>query len=133
MLRKSLSLTVMLLLCAGLAHGQGFNIPNKHWGIGFGNSREFTGLRFNIIDKDIKRIYGINLSAWHGGDFDLLTGEFRGIGIGLPLASGTAYRAGLSVGLFGVAAADEIYGVNLGGLAVGSGENLVGINIAGLA
>jgi hypothetical protein len=133
MLKKSLSLAVLIALCAALAQAQGLNIPNKHWGISFGNSREFTGLRFNVIERNIQRIDGVNVSAWHGGDFDRATGKIRGLGIGLPLASGTAYRSGVSIGLFGVAASKDMRGINLGGLAVGSGNDLVGVNLGGLA
>jgi hypothetical protein len=132
MQKITILLAVSLAVCAVTAQGQSLDIPSKRWGISFGNSTEFTGLRFNIIDKDIDRIDGINVSAWHG-DLDRATGKFRGVGIGLPLASGTAYRSGFSVGLFGVAASEEIYGVNIAGLAVGCGEKLVGINVAGLA
>jgi len=132
-MKRLVATVAMVLLCVGVAHGQGLNIPNKNWGISFGNSREFTGLRFNAVDKGIKRIDGVNISAWHGGDFERASGKFRGLGIGLPLASGTAYRMGVSLGLFGVAASEDIYGVNFGGLAVGCGRDLVGINLAGLA
>jgi hypothetical protein len=132
-LKKIMVLAACLAACAGMAHGQGFNIPSKHWGISFGNSTRFTGLRFNIIEKNIEQIDGVNISVWHSRDFDRSSGRFRGLGIGLPLASGTAYRSGFSVGLFGVAASEDVYGVNIAGLAVGSGGDVVGINLAGLA
>jgi hypothetical protein len=133
MRKKSLLMVTIMVLCAEIALGQSLDIPSKHWGISFGNSTEFTGLRFNFRDKNIRRIDGINVSVWHGEDLEYATGKFRGIGIGLPLASGTRYRAGLSIGLFGVAAGDDIHGVNLAGLAIGCGRNLVGVNLAGLA
>jgi len=133
MVPKSILLATVVVLCFGTAHGQGLNIPNKHWGISFGNSTRFTGLRFNILEKNIEQIDGVNVSVWHSGDFEDASGKFRGIGIGLPLASGTAYRTGISIGLFGVGASEDIRGVNIAGLAVGSGEDLAGINLAGLA
>lgn len=133
MVRKIFLVIVLLAVSVSMSPAKSLDIPSKHWGISFGNSTEFTGLRFNILDKNIDRIDGVNISVWHGEDFDNATGKFRGLGIGLPLASGTADRKGVSVGLFGVAAAEDIAGINLAGLAIGSGRNLAGINVAGLA
>jgi len=34
------------------ARADGWGLPSSRWGIGFGNSREFAGLRFNVADED---------------------------------------------------------------------------------
>lgn len=55
-----------LLLCAlaGAARAQGVGVPSSRWGLGFGNSPEFTGLRMNFRDGGVKRVTGVNLTLW---------------------------------------------------------------------
>jgi len=127
---------------------EGVGIPSKKWGLGFGNLTTFTGLRLNIIDDDIESIKGVNITAWVPKSFDNQSGDFYGLGIGLPMAMGPENRYGASFALFAVGATEDVmgfnigglavggnnvYGVNIGGLAVGSGEKLRGINVGGLA
>ena len=69
---------------------QGFNIPAKHWGLSFGNSTRFDGIRFNLTDKDIEKINGIS--------------------IGIPAAMGTNYRNGINIGLLGAGAGNDVKG-----------------------
>jgi len=46
----SLTLALLMTAAAGSAWaGQSLDIPSKTWGISFGNSKSFTGLRFNYI------------------------------------------------------------------------------------
>ena len=40
---------------------QSLDIPSSRWGISFGNSKNFTGLRFNYRDRDVEEITGINM------------------------------------------------------------------------
>ncbi len=125
-------LILTLCLCALpviSALPQGFNIPARHWGLSFGNSTRFDGFRFNLIDKDIEKINGINFSLWGARDDSRHTGTVNGISIGLPVAMGTRYRNGINIGIFGAGAMQDMYGINLGGLGVGAGNNLKGINI----
>jgi len=111
---------------------QGTGIPAKDWGIGFGNSTRFSGLRFNAIDHDIDKIRGINFTSWFAKPFEDQSGTFSGLGIGVPLAVGTENRYGASFALLGVAATEKLYGLNIAGAAVG-GDKVAGFNIAGLA
>jgi len=111
---------------------QGFSIPAKKWGIGFGNLPTYTGIRLNTIDKDVELIKGINITGWITDDFEGQTGSFYGLGIGLPMAMGTENRYGVSVGLFATGAVEDVWGINISGLATG-GNNVYGVNIAGLA
>ena len=108
---------------------QGLNIPAKHWGLSFGNSTRFDGIRFNLIDKDIEKINGINFNVWGAKDDSRQTGTVNGISIGIPAAIGTNYRNGINIGLFGAGARQDMNGINIGGLGVGAGNNLKGINI----
>jgi hypothetical protein len=112
--------------------GQGLNIPAKHWGLSFGNSTRFDGLRFNIIDKDVDKINGMNVNVWGAKDDDRQTGTVNGISIGIPAAIGTNYRHGINIGIFGAGARQDMNGINIGGLGVGAGNNLKGINLGGL-
>ncbi len=130
---KKLTLALFILsltLIPGFS--QGLNIPAKHWGISFGNSTQFNGLRFNLVDKDIERINGINVNVWGAKDNSRQTGTVNGISIGIPAAMGTMNRNGINLGIFGTGAKNNLKGINIGGLGVGAGNNLHGINIGGL-
>jgi hypothetical protein len=120
------------ILQAHLANSQGFGLPTKKWGLGFGNLPKYTGIRLNPIDKDVESIKGINITSWITEDFEGQSGSFYGLGIGLPMAMGTENRYGASIGLFATGAVEDVYGVNIGGLGVG-GNNVYGVNIGGLA
>ena len=41
-----------------------FNIPSSAFGLSFGNSKDFTGIRFNTRDCNIGTINGVNISLW---------------------------------------------------------------------
>jgi len=139
---------LITLLNLSITFSQGVNIPSSGWGLSFGNSTRFNGIRFNIVDKDIEKINGINISFWGIKESSRQTGTVNGISIGLPAAWGTEYRNGINIGLVGVGAKKDIKGINLGlhgtgagrnaigvnfgALGTGAGENLVGLNLGGL-
>jgi hypothetical protein len=127
-------LLAALLLSPALSpvHAQGLNIPSRNWGLSFGNSTKFNGIRFNIIDKDIERINGINISAWGHKDSERQTGTVNGISIGLPASFGCENLNGLSIGIVGAGAKNDIKGINLGLLASGTGNDAVGLNFGAL-
>jgi hypothetical protein len=130
---RKLCLTLLfswLILSVNFA--QGFNIPDAHWGLSFGNSTDFNGIRFNIIDKDINKINGINFSVWGHKESERQTGSVNGISIGLPAAMGAANLNGINLGIVGVGAKENIRGINIGGIGAGAGGNAVGINFGGL-
>ena len=129
----------------GLAFAQSLDIPSKHWGLSFGNSSEFTGLRFNFRDSRVKRITGVNVTLWGprqdneeavvtGLSFGPLPGgaHLRGVQIGLLGIVGMKSITGVSVAPLGLGAEESVTGINLAGLGMGTGKNLVGINIAGI-
>jgi hypothetical protein len=121
---------IFFLVIAGgqVLLGQSFDIPNKKWGLSFGNSPEFTGLRFNFRDRQVRYIRGMNVTLWapHKDNKD---SKIDGISFGL--IPGGGYLRGIQVGLLGVGAEKTMSGINIGGLGIGSGEDLNGLNIGG--
>jgi len=129
---RSLFTGTFLFVLVSVGFGQGFGIPSKTGGIGFGNLPKFTGVRFNFKDTDLQRVNGINVTAWMPKDEDLMSGTVNGIALGVPLSAGAASVHGVGVGILGIGARRNLYGVNVGGLGVGAGGNVKGINVGGL-
>jgi len=156
-----LILSAMVLGTGAMLAAEGLGIPSSRWGIGFGNSTRFTGLRFNLCDNHIEKIEGVNVTLWkprkkavsgtvnglslglmpsaaslNGIQFGLLgvgaEDTLRGVTIGLIGAGSGEDMKGVNIGGIGVGCGENLVGLNLGGLGVGSGENVTGINIAGL-
>jgi hypothetical protein len=109
--------------------GQSLDIPSKKWGLSFGNSREFSGLRFNFRDGGVRRVTGINITLWQPRK-DNQEAVIEGLSLGL--IPGGAHLRGIQFGLLGVAAEKSGSGINLGGLGLGAGEDLRGINFGGI-
>ena len=134
-----------LFLCVPInigLHAQGFNIPTGRWGISFGNSKRFTGLRFNFRDSRVEKITGINVTLWqpkkdnkesivHGLSLGLMPGggELRGIQIGGLGIAAEQNMSGISIGLLGVGCGGDMTGVHIGGLGAGAGGSIKGLNI----
>jgi hypothetical protein len=109
-MKKYLLLPILLLLVyAPVVHAQSFDIPVEGYGFSFGNSKNFTGLRINIVDKEVERINGLNLSLTNADN----DGEFNGIALG-GLVGGDSVN-GIAVGLLGVDA-KKIRGIAIGGV-----------------
>ena len=126
-------------------YAQGLNIPTGRWGIGFGNSKRFTGLRFNFRDSRVEKIIGINVTLWQpkednkesivdGISLGLIpgAGELRGIQIGGLGIAAEGDVSGISIGLLGIGCGDDMTGVHIGGLGAGAGGSIQGLNIGGL-
>lgn len=125
-------------------NGKSLNLPSDKYGISFGNSQEFTGLRINFRDRNVRKIDGINLTLWaadhneraivRGLSLGLLpeAGKMTGVSLGIAGVASESSLRGLSVGLIGVGAGEDIRGINLGGVGVGSGGSIAGINIGGI-
>jgi len=47
-LRFVLAAMLLMVFASSTLFSQSFDFPSKKWGISFGNSKEFTGLRFNL-------------------------------------------------------------------------------------
>jgi hypothetical protein len=112
-MKKYLLLPILLLLvCVPVVHAQSLDIPIKGYGFSFGNSKNFTGLRFNIVDKEVEQINGLNLSLWNKDN----KGDFNGISLGGAVAGGDSVN-GIAAGFVGVDA-KKIRGIALGGVYV---------------
>jgi hypothetical protein len=123
--------------------GQSLDIPVKGYGISFGNSKKFAGLRFNFSDKRVDRIDGMNITLWKADENE--DAIMRGISLGIiPEAGEMGYiqlgigvvaeyqLSGLSIGILGAGSGRDMDGINIGGLGAGAGGSLTGINIGGL-
>jgi len=139
------SLLLLIFLGSPLIQAQSLDIPSKKWGISFGNSKKFTGLRFNIQDDGVRKINGINFTLWkpkkdnpdsviNGVSLGLMPGggNLKGIQLGIAGVGAERSLKGISFGLMGVGAGKDVMGINVGGLGVGAGGNMFGLNIGGL-
>lgn len=108
----------------------GLNIPSSEWGISFGNSSRFTGLRLNWSDKYLEKITGVNLTLWRPGDEP--GGEITGLAVGV-VGPAADRITGVSFGLAYVMTAEWSRGITIGGLATVSGGTMTGVNIGGMA
>jgi hypothetical protein len=114
---------------SALDNGKALNFPFKKYGISIGNSREFTGLRINYADENVKKIIGLNVTFWvkPAKNQDAV---YNGMGIGTVHGGGTTQY--INLGLLGVGAADNLNGISIGGLFIGSGGDINGLSIGGL-
>jgi len=125
--------------------GQSLDIPSHRWGISFGNSKEFSGLRFNFRDSRVRRISGINVTLWQprrdnkqavvsGISLGVIPGggKMTGLQVGLLAVAAETKLSGISIGLLGPGSGEDITGINIGGLGAGAGENVKGLSIGGL-
>jgi hypothetical protein len=121
-MKKLLSLSIVVLLIEGfylsaqdtLSNGKALNFPFKKYGVSIGNSYEFTGIRINFADENVKRINGLNVT-------------FRG----KDIVHQNSFVYGISLGVF--AAASSMQPINIGLLAIGARNSLSGFSVGGLA
>lgn len=114
----------MALSLISFSQNKYLSIGNKNVGICFGNSQNYTGLRMNFLDRNVKRINGINIIVASED------GSFNGISVGFSL-NHDSISNGLSIGLIGLGA-EKMNGIAFGtiGIAV---EKFNGLGIGGLA
>ena len=141
-------LVLMILLGPALAGGlfaQSLDFPSKDWGISLGNSKTFTGLRFNFRDNHVRRVTGVNVTLWTprkdnkdavitGLSLGIIPGggRLRGVHLGILGAGADKSMIGLNIGGVGVGAGEDVTGISIGGLGAGAGNNLSGIAVGGL-
>ncbi len=148
MIRKTL--VVLILTClanANLAGAFSFDLPGSKHGLSFGNSINFTGIRFNVQDKYAETINGVNFTLWGGGhQADLFAETVNGLSLGLQPTAGEINGVALSgfsvvsnrlhgfaFAPYGVDATEQMQGLALGGLWVGGRNSAVqGVALAGL-
>jgi len=136
-MKKSLVFCIVILLMGisylsaqdTLSNGKALNFPFKKYGISIGNSHEFTGIRINLADENVKRINGLNVTFWlkHAKN---INATVNGISLGvIPTAGSMQY---INLGLIGVGTSHNLNGVSICGMVVGSGGNINGLSISGL-
>ena len=69
-------------------------------GIGIGDSRALTGIRFNYRDCRLRRVTGVNVTIWTPEE-GCMNGRVRGVALGVP-ATGAIWPVGMSVASIGV-------------------------------
>ena len=136
-MKESLMLIIAILLMGGFhlsaqdtsSNGKALNFPANKYGISIGNSYEFTGIRINFADKNVKKINGLNVTFW----FKFAKNQnavVNGISIGVIPTTGSMQY--INLGLLGVGTAHNLNGVSISGFVVGSGGNINGLSISGL-
>jgi len=108
--------------------GSALNLGISGSGLSFGNSHRWNGIRFNIIDRDVERINGLNVTFWRSKYNEWA--EYNGISVGIAPEGG--WFRGLNVGIGALVAHRELVGLNVAGLGLVSNGDMIGINIAGL-
>jgi hypothetical protein len=157
-MQKSIALSLVVLIMGGIyinaqeapsnslilpskkkSANSGFNsinIPVKKYGISFGNSSEFTGIRINLADKDIKRINGLNVTFWArklkywSDNAQMQKSIVNGISTGIIPTCGT--MNGINTGLLRLVAMKEMNGLSLSVLNLYSKGNINGLSVSGL-
>ena len=95
-------LSIMLVVMAcGAATAGGLGIPTSRAGLGFGNVRDFSGVRFNLVDRKVDKVVGLNVTFWIPRDNNHAV--YQGVNLGL-VALNSHFTQGLSVALIGVGA-----------------------------
>ena len=130
-------------LCA-----QSLDLAVNNYGVSFGNSKKFNGLRINFSDREVEKINGVNITFLRAKNNE--EAIVNGVSFGL-IRPEAAYLNGIQIGGLGVGAAKgikgikgisnenisehlrgSISGITLGGLYSYSLRNLSGITICGL-
>src|SRR5690349_16870692 len=94
-----LALVAGCALASAPARHRALNLGADGVGISIGNSREWTGVRLNAVDHQVRRVNGINLTAWKAGR----NPEFQMNGVAVGLLAPVAHRInGVAAGMGGV-------------------------------
>ncbi len=137
-MKKSLALSIAIIVIVEfslsaqdtLFNKKSLNFPTKKYGISLGNSYEFTGIRINFADENVKRINGLNVTFWFkfdGNEYAVVNGISVGV---MPMAG---KMGPVNLGILGTGTAkDNVYGLTLGGVFVGSSGSINGLTISGL-
>jgi len=119
-----LSCTTVLVAQDTLKNAKSLNLPFEHYGISFGNSYRFTGIRLNFADENVEEINGINFTFWFKFARNMES-VVNGINIGIIPTGGTS--RGVNIGLFGVGDAHDLYGLNISGVVNGASGVMKGL------
>lgn len=123
------SAVLLFVLSATVLFAQSIDIPSHKFGLSFGNSTYFSGVRFNFSDRMVDELNGLNLTLWRSRQNE--DAEVNGLAVGL-WGPDAGYLNGINLGGVGVTANHELNGISLGLIGAGSGGNINGITIGGL-
>ena len=98
-----------------LSNGKALNFPFSKYGISIGNSYEFTGLRFNFADNNVRRINGLNVTLWLKM-FENENAVVNGISVGIIPSAGTLQY--INIGILAAGTSNRSNGLTVGGLLV---------------
>lgn len=154
---RNVSLAALILATAAGASASSLDLGMNNAGVSFGNSPEWTGFRFNLVDEDVREVHGFNFTFWkpeenrdfamHGvalglvapavdgmdgiavGGVAVACGELHGIAVA-PVGVAASDCHGIAVGLVGVGM-NDLNGIAVGGIGVG-GDNMNGIAVGGI-
>lgn len=125
---RLLPLLLLAALPATAAPQLDLTIDNT--GLSIGDSRIVRGIRFNVRDRRMEQVDGVNVTVW-SPHRDARGGEVNGLALGLPM-TGARRIQGIGVGILGVGAEEGFTGIGIGGAGIGSGGDVRGILIGGL-
>ncbi|MBW8684802.1 LA_2272 family surface repeat-containing protein [Chitinophaga rhizophila] len=127
---------ILLLICLypALSYGNTDSLPAKYLSLGsrkagicFGNSPEYTGFRFNAVNKHVRRVNIFDFTLWNAGDDTVQTSN--GIAISATIIS--QYKSnGITIAPL-VNAAARVNGLTLSGIASASGR-MNGVALGGM-
>ncbi len=114
------------LVCTGRA----LNFPSKKYGISIGNSREFSGVRINFADCNVKQVNGLNITFW----LKLYQNQEAVVnGINLGVIPTAKAMGPINIGLLGVGSSHgNMSGITIAGFVLGSGGDINGLSFSGL-
>ena len=120
-LTRVLSVGILILLplmtmTPATSSAGGLGIPTSQAGLGFGNLKNFTGVRFNLVDHGVHRVGGLNVTLWIPKDNDFAV--YQGISLGL-VGHQADVTQGVAAALIGLAGGDY-QGIALGGIGIGA-------------
>lgn len=98
--------------------------------LSIGHHPRVDGIRLNYRDRELELVNGVNLTLWAPYE-GYIGGRVNGVAVGLPLTAAGEIH-GVSLGVFGVAAEDNMRGVGVAGVGLGAGGSVRGIHVAGI-
>ena len=137
-MKKSLALSITIILIVEfslsaqdtLFNKKSLNFPTKKYGISIGNSYEFTGIRINFADKNVKKINGLNVTFWLQPSKNQ-DAEVNGVSLGV-FPAGSKMQP-INIGLLGVGTVkNNLNGLSIGGIVIGSSGKINGLSLSGL-
>jgi hypothetical protein len=121
-------LAIFLLIALPTGARASLDLMVDEVGLSLGNSPRVTGIRINLVDADVERVNGLNLTLWNPRPSPFAS--FNGLSLGV-IGPKAGSIQGLAVGGIGATATDRIRGIAIGGFGAGA-LRLEGVALGGL-